>query len=295
MTRRGLILAGGNGTRLHPLTHAVSKQLLPVYDKPMIYYPLTTLMLAGIREILIITTAHDLPRFQGLLGNGEQWGIDLSYGIQEAPNGIAEALLIGDRFIGDSPVALILGDNLFFGHGLTQLLSNADRARARATVFAYRVREPERYGIVELSPDGLPIQIVEKPGESASHLAVTGLYLYPPGVSEIARQITPSPRGELEITDVNRWYLEQGQLDVVVLHRGFAWLDTGTHETLHHAASFVQTVQERQGLLVASPEEVAWRLGYIGSEDVLRLSQYLGDTDYAKYLRELTQTLVRSD
>jgi len=287
VTRRGVILAGGSGTRLSPLTVAVSKQILPVYDKPMIYYPLTTLMLAGIREILIISTPRDTPRFQELLGDGSQWGLQVTYSVQEQPGGIAEALLIGADFLADSPAALVLGDNVFFGHGLTGVLADANASRERATIFTYRVKDPERYGVVQLAEDGSLARIVEKPVNPPSHLAVTGLYFYPAGVAEVARQIEPSSRGELEITAVNNWYLDRGLLQMKVLHRGFAWLDTGTHEALHQAASFVQTVQERQGLLVASPDEIAWRLGYIDSQALLVTAKALGASDYAMYLESL--------
>ncbi|HJQ94547.1 MAG TPA: glucose-1-phosphate thymidylyltransferase RfbA [Acidimicrobiia bacterium] len=287
MKRKGIILAGGYGTRLSPLTLALSKQLLPVFDKPMIYYPLTTLMLTGIREILVISTPRDLPIFRALLGRGDQWGIKLEYESQAKPQGIAEALLIGEGFMSDSPVALILGDNLFFGHGLTDLLAEANGKVERACVFAYRVKDPTRYGVVELSGTGRPVRLVEKPPLPASPLAVTGLYFYPPGVADIAAKLNPSPRGELEITDVNNWYLENDLLDVLVLHRGFAWLDTGTHEALHQAASFVQTVQERQGLLIASPDEIAWRLGYIDTPALELRARELGASEYASYLASM--------
>jgi glucose-1-phosphate thymidylyltransferase len=287
VTRKGVILAGGSGTRLSPLTVAVSKQILPVYDKPMIYYPLTTLMLAGIREILIISTRRDTPRFQDLLGDGSQWGLEIAYAIQEQPRGIAEALLIGAEFIAGSPTALVLGDNVFFGHGLTGVLAAANASPEHATIFTYRVKDPERYGVVQLAKDGSLERIVEKPVNPPSHLAVTGLYFYPAGVAEVARQIEPSSRGELEITAVNNWYLDRGLLQMKVLHRGFAWLDTGTHEALHQAASFVQTVQERQGLLVASPDEIAWRLGYIDAQALLVTAKALGASDYAVYLESL--------
>ncbi|HEY7531933.1 MAG TPA: glucose-1-phosphate thymidylyltransferase RfbA [Nitrospiraceae bacterium] len=287
MTRKGVILAGGTGSRLAPLTTAISKQLLPVYDKPMIYYPLTTLMLAGVTEILVITTPRDLPIFRELLGDGSQWGLRLEYAAQEMPRGIADALLISEDFVKDQPLALILGDNLFFGHGLTGLLTSASHSSTRSTVFAYRVKDPERYGVVELRPDRRPARIKEKPTNRKSHLAVTGLYFYPSGAAEVARKVGPSARGELEISDVNSWYLENGLLDVQILHRGFAWLDTGTHEALHQAASFVQTVQERQGLLVASPDEIAWRLGLIDTEAMSRLAKSLGRGEYASYLQDL--------
>ena len=287
MTRKGVILAGGSGTRLSPLTVAVSKQILPVYDKPMIYYPLTTLMLAGIREMLIISTPRDTPRFQELLGDGSQWGLEIAYAVQDEPRGIADALLIGADFIADSPAALVLGDNVFFGHGLTGVLADANSNRADATIFTYRVKNPERYGVVQLAGDGSVARIVEKPVNPPSHLAVTGLYFYPAGVADVARQVEPSARGELEITAVNNWYLDHGLLQMKVLHRGFAWLDTGTHEALHQAASFVQTVQERQGLLVASPDEIAWRLGYIDAQALLVTAKALGASDYAMYLESL--------
>jgi glucose-1-phosphate thymidylyltransferase len=289
VTRRGVILAGGFGSRLAPLTTAISKQLLPVYDKPMIYYPLTTLMLAGITEILVISTHRDIPNFRELLGDGSQWGLHLEYAVQVAPRGIADALLISGEFADGLPLALILGDNLFFGHGLTGLLATASEQSARSTVFAYRVKDPERYGVVELGAEDNPVRIIEKPANRKSHLAVTGLYFYPSGVAEIARKIKPSARGELEISDVNSWYLENRLLDVHILHRGFAWLDTGTHEALHQAASFVQTVQERQGLLVASPDEIAWRLGLIDTEAMSRLAKNLGNGDYASYLQNLVR------
>ena len=287
MTRKGVILAGGSGTRLSPLTVAVSKQILPVYDKPMIYYPLTTLMLAGIRELLIISTPRDTPRFQELLGDGSQWGLDIAYAVQDQPRGIAEAFLIGADFLADSPAALVLGDNLFFGHGLTGVLAEANEGRDHATIFTYRVKNPERYGVVQLAADGSVARIVEKPLNPPSHLAVTGLYFYPPGVADVARHIEPSSRNELEITAVNNWYLDRGLLQMKVLHRGFAWLDTGTHEALHQAASFVQTVQERQGLLVASPDEIAWRLGYIDTQALMMTAKALGASDYAVYLESL--------
>ena len=284
---KGIVLAGGAGSRLDPITRVASKQLQPVYDKPMIYYPLTTLMLAGIREMLIISTPRDTPRFQELLGDGSQWGLAIDYAVQTEPRGIAESLLIGDDFIGGSPVALVLGDNLFFGHGLTGALAEANGSPDHATIFTYRVKNPERYGVVELAPDGSVSRIIEKPPKPPSHLAVTGLYFYPPGAAEVAGQIDSSPRGELEITAVNNWYLERGLLKMKVLHRGFAWLDTGTHEALHQAASFVQTVQERQGLLVASPDEIAWRLGYIDAQALLVTAKALGSSDYAVYLESI--------
>ena len=289
MTRKGVILAGGYGTRLAPLTNAISKQLLPVYDKPMIYYPLTTLMLSGIREILIIAAERDLSLYRKLLGAGSQWGLSLQYAAQETPRGIADALLVGDVFLGDSSAALILGDNLFFGHGLTGFLSRANENQVRASVFAYRVKDPHRYGVIQLTDSGLPSRLIEKPESPVSHLAVTGLYFYPPGAARIAEKVTPSARGELEITDVNNWYLENDLLDVHVLHRGFAWLDTGTHDALHQASSFVQTVQERQGLLIASPDEIAWRLGYIDTAALRDLAARLGLGEYGSYLSALAE------
>jgi glucose-1-phosphate thymidylyltransferase len=287
VTRKGVILAGGHGTRLAPLTTAISKQLLPVYDKPMIYYPLTTLMLSAIREILIITGQRDLPLYRELLGTGRQWGLRLDYAAQETARGIADALLIGDDFLGDSPTALILGDNLFFGHGLTGFLSRANETELRASVFAYRVKDPQRYGVVELNDSGVPTRLIEKPSTPVSQLAVTGLYFYPPGATRVAEKLNPSSRGELEITDVNNWYLENDLLDVHVLHRGFAWLDTGTHEALHQASSFVQTVQERQGLLIASPDEIAWRMGFIDTAALRDLAARLGVGEYGSYLDAL--------
>ena len=289
MTRKGIILAGGSGSRLNPLTLAVSKQLLPVYDKPMIYYPLTTLMLAGIREVLVITTPRDLPLFRDLLGTGSQWGLTIEYLAQAQPRGIAEALILGEEFVGDSTCTLILGDNIFFGHGLADFLERASNNDEQASVFAYQVKDPERYGVVELAPDGAPLSLEEKPRSPASRLAITGLYFYPSGVSEVARGISPSERGELEITEVNRWYLEKGKIDVLLLHRGFAWLDTGTHEALHQASSFVQTVQERQGLLIASPDEIAWRQGFISTDHLRRRAMSLGSGTYASYLSALVE------
>lgn len=287
MSRKGIILAGGHGTRLSPLTLALSKQLLPVYDKPMVYYPLTTLMLAGIRDLLVISTPRDLPQYRTLLGNGDQWGITLAYEVQAEPRGIAEAFLIGESFLAGSPAALILGDNLFFGHGLTDLLVRANESVERASIFAYRVKDANRYGVVEVSKSGRPIRLVEKPKKPSSMMAVTGLYFYPPNVVRVAEDLTPSGRGELEITDVNNWYLKNDLLDVHVLQRGFAWLDTGTHEALHQASSFVQTVQERQGLLIASPDEIAWRMGYISASALQVRATQLGAGTYGSYLQSL--------
>ncbi len=284
---KGIILAGGSGTRLYPITKGVSKQLLPVFDKPMIYYPLSIHMLAGIRDILVITTPHDRPRFVDVLGDGSQWGLHFSYAVQKAPNGLAEAFTIGADFIGDDTVSLVLGDNLFFGHGLADQLQAAANLTKGARVFAYYVRDPERYGVVEFDRDGKVRSIEEKPEKPRSHYAVTGLYFYDNDVVEIARQLKPSDRGELEITDVNRVYLERDRLGVEVLGRGTAWIDTGTHESLLHAAEFVAAVQERQGLQIASPEEIAWRLGYIDDALMERHANELSKSSYGRYLRSL--------
>jgi glucose-1-phosphate thymidylyltransferase len=283
------VLAGGSGTRLYPLTLVASKQLLPVYDKPMIYYPLTTLMLAGIREILVITTPQDQPAFRHLLGDGKQWGLQLDYAIQDAPNGLAEAFIIGRDFVGSDPAALVLGDNIFYGHGLTDVLQRAGERTSGATVFGYYVSDPERYGVVSFDADGRATEIVEKPTEPKSNWAVTGLYFYDNDVLEIARSIKPSPRGELEITDVNRAYLERGDLSVEKLGRGYAWLDTGTHDSLLQASEFVRTVEARQGLKVACVEEIAYYMGYIDAEQVLRLADPLAKSGYGEYLRRLVR------
>jgi glucose-1-phosphate thymidylyltransferase len=286
-SRKGIILAGGAGTRLHPCTLAVSKQLMPVYDKPMIYYPLSTLMLAGIRDILIISTPQDTPRFEQLLGDGRKWGMNFSFAVQPEPGGLAQAFLIGDTFVGDSHSALVLGDNLFYGQDLGRELETAAARTQGATVFAYPVNDPERYGVVEFDAQGRAISLEEKPKAPKSRYAVTGLYFYDPQVIGIARDLKPSPRGELEITDLNRVYLERGALDVQLLGRGHAWLDTGTHESLIEAGLFIQTIERRQGLRVGSPEEVAWRKGWIDDQQLGRLATELGKSSYGQYLARL--------
>jgi glucose-1-phosphate thymidylyltransferase len=284
---KGILLAGGSGTRLHPVTQAISKQLLPVYDKPMIYYPLSALMLAGIREVLIISTPQDTPRFESLLGDGSQWGLQLSYAVQPSPDGLAQAFLIGKEFLAGSGCCLVLGDNIFYGHDFAKPLLKAAAQPEGATVFAYPVSDPERYGVVEFDAHGKAISLEEKPTQPKSRYAVTGIYFYDAQVVSIAEQMKPSPRGELEITDVNRWYLERGQLRTELLGRGMAWLDTGTHDSLLEASNFIQTIEHRQGLKVACPEEIAFRLGYITRDQLAALAAKIGKSTYANYLQSV--------